>query len=77
MPKRQVLIPLAVYDRVQSRLETSPHEFDVLRWSSSEITWPDGSLVAASDYKPEVGWIPIDLMFAGDFVSFVDSLLEP
>ena len=77
MSKRQVLIPLAVYDRLQSRLEASPNEFNVLRWSPSEITWPDGSPVAASDYNPEVGWIPIDLLFSGDFVSFVDSLLEP
>jgi len=84
MSKRQVLIPLMAYDRIQSRLEASPSELDVVCWSSSGITWPDGSQVAASDYQPEVAWIPIDLLLSekstgmpgGDFVSFVDSLLE-
>lgn len=85
MSKRQVLIPLMAYERIKSRLETSSHEVDVVCWSSSGVTWPDGSQVTGSDYQPEVAWIPIDLMLSGkstgmpggDFVSFVDAVLEP
>ena len=84
MSKRQVLIPLTAYERIHSRLESSPHEFDVLCWSSSGVTHSDGSAVAESDYRPEVAWIPIDLLFAAtstgmaasDFVLFAEALVE-
>ncbi|MDP7068619.1 MAG: D-2-hydroxyacid dehydrogenase [Acidimicrobiales bacterium] len=84
MSKRQVLVPLTVYERIHSRLEDSPHDFDVLCWSSSGITHSDGSAVAESDYRPEIGWVPIDLLFAGtspgmtasDFLLFTEALVE-
>ena len=84
MSKRQVLIPLTAYERIHSRLESLPHEFEVICWSSSGVTHSDGSAVAESDYRPEVGWIPIDLLFAvastgmaaSDFVRFAEALVE-
>ena len=84
MPKRQVLIPISAYERIRPRLSNSRHEFDILCWSATEITHPDGSVVAKSDLRPEIGWIPIDLLFAGisegmsapDFLLFVDALID-
>ncbi|MEC7915565.1 MAG: NAD(P)-dependent oxidoreductase [Actinomycetota bacterium] len=84
MSKRQVLVPLSVYERIRSRLEDSPHDFDVLCWSSSGLTHPDGSAVTEPDYRPEIAWIPIDLLFAGtspgmttsDFLLFTEAVVE-
>ena len=84
MSKRQVLIPLTAYERIHSRLESLPHEFEVICWSSSGVTHSDGSAIAESDYRPEVAWIPIDLLFAvastgmaaSDFVLFAKALVE-
>lgn len=84
MSKRQVLIPISAYERIRSRLDKSQHDFEILCWSANEVTHPDGSIVARSDFRPEIGWIPIDLLFAGisegmsvpDFLLFADALVE-
>ena len=84
MSKRQVLIPISAYERIRSRLDNSQHEFEVLCWSANEVSRPDGSTVAMEDFRPEIGWIPIDLLFAGvsdgmsvpDFLLFADALVE-
>ena len=84
MSKRQVLIPSIVFDRIRSRLEALPHEIDVLCWTSSGVQLPDGSPVETTDYKPEIAWIPIDLLFAGtsngmtvsEFLLFTEAITE-
>ncbi|OUW87463.1 MAG: hypothetical protein CBD84_01300 [Acidimicrobiaceae bacterium TMED224] len=84
MSKRQVLIPSIVFDRIRSRLEALPHEIDVLCWTSSGVQLPDGSPVETTDYKPEIAWIPIDLLFAGtsngmtvsEFLLFTEAITD-
>ena len=84
MSKRQVLIPSIVYDRIRPRLEALPHEIEILCWSSSGIHLADGSPIAATEYRPEIGWIPIDLLFAGtsngmvasEFLLFTEALID-
>ena len=83
MPKRQVLVPSVVYERIRPRLEALPHEVEILCWSTSGIHLADGTPFSETDYKPEIGWIPIDLLFAGtsdgmtasDFLLFAEALI--
>ncbi|HAA66263.1 MAG TPA: hypothetical protein DCY36_10575 [Acidimicrobiaceae bacterium] len=77
MSKRQLLIPAASFERVEQRLSVFSSEIDAILWSSNGLTAPDGSSIEPSEFKPEIGWIPIDVLFSGEFLAFVDSLLEP
>ncbi|MDG2113621.1 MAG: D-2-hydroxyacid dehydrogenase [Actinomycetota bacterium] len=74
MPARQILVPNASHGRIAERLAAVGTDIEVLLWSPDGITLVDGS--AVDDTAPEAAWIGIDLFFSGQFVDFVDSVID-
>ncbi|MFT7597963.1 MAG: phosphoglycerate dehydrogenase-like enzyme [Acidimicrobiales bacterium] len=71
---RQVLIPAAAIPRVSERLEASPHNIELLAWSSDGITTTGGTTV--DDPKPEAAWLTMDLFFSGEFATMADTIVD-
>lgn len=68
-----VLIPAAAYERVQERIDTLPHDVEVVLWTADGMQHVDGS--PFDDAQPTAAWMSIDLFFSGDFMTFAEFVV--
>jgi len=71
---RHVLVPAPAYPRVAAGLSELPHDINVVLWTPEGITDVDGTPV--DEAQPEAAWLSIDLLFAGDFMPFAQSVVD-